>query len=67
MQHHNGSQKNLNYVDEFKPDGLLDGFYRRTEKGEAIDLKNVLVELLMQDTIAAIINDIEQSGMTAQV
>ena len=56
-----------NITDEFKANGLLDRFYKRVEKGEFIDLKNVLRELLMQDTIAAIINDIEEAGMSAQV
>ena len=47
MSEMNGSEKRLNFTNEFKPYGLLDRFYRRMEQGEPIDLKNVLRELLM--------------------
>ena len=62
-----GYDKPLNYVGEFKHYGLLDRFFRRMEAGEAIDLRNVLRELLMQDTMAGIMNEIEAKGMASIV
>lgn len=62
-----GYDKPLNYVGEFKQYGLLDRFFRRMEAGEAIDLRNVLRELLMQDTMAGIMNEIEAKGMASIV
>ena len=49
-----GNDKPLNYAEEFVNFGLLDRFYRRVEAGNAIDMKNVLRELLIQDSMAAI-------------
>ena len=62
-----GSDKPLNYAKEFVNFGLLDRFYRRIEAGQMIDLRNLLAELLMQDTMAAIINSLEQIGLKARV
>jgi len=61
------SDKPLNYLQEFKPYGLLERFFRQVEKGEAIDLVNVMRELLMQDTMAAIIDDLQRAGLKAHV
>ena len=51
----------MNFAGEFKPYGLLDRFYRQLERGEPVDLKNVLRELLMQDTMANVIQHIESN------
>ena len=48
----------LNFADELKPFGLLDKFNIKLDAGQSISIKNVLRELLMQDTMAAIMNDI---------
>ena len=59
IRENSGSERILNYADEFKPGGLLDRFYRRLDAGDVIDLRSLLRELLMQDTMASIINEIE--------
>ena len=61
MREMNGSEKQMNFAGEFKPYGLLDRFYRQLERGEPVDLKNVLRELLMQDTMANVIQHIESN------
>ena len=42
-----GQDKKLNYADELKAFGILDGFHRKLEKGQVVDLGNVLHELLI--------------------
>lgn len=39
----------------------------RLKAGGSIDLRNVLRELLMQDTMAAILFEVEKKGMTSSV
>ena len=67
VQTFRGNDKPLKYVDEFKEYGLLDRFYRRMNAGGSIDLRNVLRELLMQDTMAAIMTEIDAKGMESRV
>ena len=45
----------------------MDRFYRRLVAGGAIDLRNVLRELLMQDTMAAIMNEVDAKHMESRV
>ena len=67
MRQSRGIEAPLNYADEFKPYGLLDRFYMIMEKGHPIDLRNVLRELLMQDSMATILNHIEISEIKVRV
>ena len=69
MQRVTGRDARLNYKDEFKDFGLLDRFYRRIKAEQPVDLNNMLAELLMHDSMAMIINYIEnsQSGVKARV
>ena len=62
-----GNDRPLNYVEEFKQYCLLDRFVMKLERGEPIDLRNMLSELLMQDTMAMIIAHFEQNSMKANV
>ena len=45
----------------------MDRFYRRLVAGGAIDLRNVLRELLMQDTMASIMNEVDAREMESRV
>ena len=40
---------------------------RRVEAGHAVDMRNMLRDLLMQEKMAAIMNHIEENGMHAKV
>ena len=62
-----GDDRSLNYAAEFKEHGLLDRFYKRLTAGHYIDMRNVLRELIMQDTMAAIINEIDAKGMKSSI
>ncbi len=57
----------MNYVDELKASGLLDEFNRKLEKGQLVDLGNVLRELLIQENVAGVINSIERAGMKSVI
>ena len=67
MRQSRGIEAPLNYADEFKPYGLLDRFYMLIKQDHPIDLRNVLRELLMQDSMATILNHIEVSEMKVRV
>ena len=67
MRESRGIEAPLNYADEFKTYGLLDRFYTLMKNGHPIDLRNVLRELLMQDSMATILNHIEVSEMKVRV
>ena len=69
MRRVTGRDAQLNYKDEFKDFGLLDRFYRRIKAEQPIDLSNMLNELLMHDSMALVVNQIEncQQGVKARV
>ena len=57
----------MNYVDEFEVHGLLENFVRKLEKGQVVDLMNLLRELLIQESVANVINSIERAGMKSYI
>ena len=61
------TNKRYAFIEEFKPFGLLDKFLRKIEQGQSIDLAHMLTELMMQETMAGIIIDIEKKGIKSHI
>ena len=56
-----------NYVGELSENGLLLQFHKQLLAGKSIELRSLLRELLIQDTMASVLNDLEQKGMRAKI
>lgn len=62
-----GTDKRYVFLNEFKPNGLLDEFYRQMEDGKTINMFNLLHQLLMQEIMANIIVAIETKGIKTKL
>ena len=50
-----GTAAQLDFAKELSPQGLLSRYYARLQKGQPIDLRNVLRELLVQEVMVQVI------------